>query len=161
VIEKKPKKQKKLTKRGKKGEIMAGGSQNNPGVGAAASLCKISPDPSGQFDFTVTAADKPVKIKLCEDQHGAPAKTSSFNLLQVYNALTNPPTLVAGQPTSMTAMNASLTLPAGAYDIDIVLNQLSASSMGAYVYEDCSSLNQLIRIPTPLKISGYFSLKVE
>jgi len=138
---------------------MAGGPQNNPGAGAAPAPCKISPDPSGQFDFQVKAADMPVKIKLCEDQNGTPATTSSFNTIVVSVALTNPPKVVAGQPTSTTATSASFSLQKGAYDIVIALNPLPNSKV-AYVYEDCGGLNQLIRIPTPVKVSGHFSLKV-
>jgi hypothetical protein len=32
--------------------------------------------------------------------------------------------------------------------------------MVAFVYEDCGGLNQLLRIPTPVKVTGHFSLKV-
>jgi hypothetical protein len=138
---------------------MANGSQDNPGVGAAPIPCKISPDPSGMCDFQVKAADMPVKIKLCENQSGATATTSSFNTVGVYVALTNPAQQVPGQPTSMTATAASLNLQKGAYDIDIVLNTLPTSTV-AYVYEDCGGLNRLLTIPTPVKVSGHFSLKV-
>jgi hypothetical protein len=159
VIEKKRKKQKKLIKPRKKGGTMTGGPQGNPATGAAPAPCKISPDPSGQFDFQVKASDLPAKIKLCEDEKGTPAKTSSFDKIVVSVALTDPPKVVPGQPNPMTATGASFTLQKGAYDIVIALNVLP-TSMVAYVYEDCGSLNQLLRIPTPVKVTGHFSLEV-
>jgi len=138
---------------------MAGGAQSNSVPGAAAAACNISPDASGQFDFQVNASNMPVKIKLCEDHSGKPATTSSFNTIEVYVALTNPAQKVPGQPTSMTATTASLNLQKGSYDVDIALNTLP-NSMVAFVYEDCGGLNQLLRIPTPVKVTGHFSLKV-
>jgi hypothetical protein len=116
----------------------------------------------GPSSFQIKAADMPAKIKLCESEKGDPATTSAFNTnvgILVYDALTNPPTLSARQPTSVTALNFTLELPAGEYDIDMVLSTLPASSV-AYVYEDCSGLNQLVRIPTTIKLSGHFYLKV-
>jgi hypothetical protein len=126
---------------------------------AAPIACRIVVDSSGEFEFQVKAADMPIKIKLCENNQGAPATTSSFNTVQIYNALTNPPKLVTGQPTAVTATGFSLALPAGGYDVVMVLTHLPTSQI-AYVYEDCGGLNQLARIPLILQPSGYFSLKV-
>ena len=133
--------------------------RNNPGANAVSVPCKISPDRTGRCTFQIEAKEMPVKIKLCEDQHGNPATTSSFNRIDVTVMETNPPTPVPGQPTSMTATTASLNLQEGAYDIVTVVNPLP-NSKAAFVYEDCSGLNQLCAIPTPVKISCHFSLRV-
>jgi len=127
--------------------------------GAAPAPCRISVDNSGQFEFQIKATDMPVIVKLCENNLGAPATTSSFNAVRVYNALTSPPKVVNGQPTTVNATDFSLTLPSGAYDIVMTLNHLPGSQI-AYVYESCGGLNQLARIPILIQPSGYFSLRV-
>ena len=98
-------------------------------------------------------------MKLCENTQGSPATSSSFNTIQIFDALTNPPKLVSGQPTNVTATGFSLALPTGNYDVVMVLNHLPAAQV-AYVYENCGGLNQLARIPILIQPSGYFSLKV-
>lgn len=126
---------------------------------AGSTPCKIGVDSSGQFEFLVKQTDMPVKVKLCENQLGAPATTTSFNTVQVYSAFTSPPQKVNGQPTGQTATGFTLNLPTGSYDVVMVLNHLPAAKI-AYVFEDCSGQNQLARIPVLLQPSGFFSLKV-
>jgi hypothetical protein len=127
---------------------------------AKAGPCKITADPSGQYDFQVRAVDMPIAIKLCEDHQGTPATTSNLNLVTIRSLSTNPPTVVAGQPTGLTTTTFSLTLPVGAYYVGIVVNPLPSSTM-AYVCEDCIGLTQLTHILTSVQQpSGYFTLRV-
>jgi len=140
---------------------MSGGSPANPGAGAAPAPCKIAADPSGQYDFQVRAADMPVKVKLCENHQGDPATTSKFNQkTKVLSLATSPPTVIPGQPTAITDTTFSLSLPVGAYLIEIVLTPLP-NSVIAYVNEDCSGSNQLVHILTNVgQPSNYFTLRV-
>jgi hypothetical protein len=134
---------------------MGASASSGPGTGP----CKIGVDPSGQFEYLVKASDMPSKILLCENQQGAPATSTSFNTVQVYNALTNPKQKVNGQPTTVNATDFTLNLPTGAYDVVMVLNHLPSAQV-AYVYESCGGLNQLARIPVVIQPSGFFSIKV-
>jgi len=140
---------------------MSGGFPANPGAGAAPAPCKIAPDPSGQYDFQVRAADMPVKVKLCENHQGDPATTSKFNQsTEVLSLATSPPTAVPGQPTGIANTSFSLSLAVGVYMVEIVLTPLP-NSLIAYVYEDCAGSNQLVHILTNVQLpSNYFTLRV-
>jgi hypothetical protein len=126
---------------------------------AAQTPCKIQRDPSGQFGFQVAASAMPVKIKLCDDPQGTLSTKCTFNTIRVSVAHTNPPQPVAGQPSASTSTGFTLTLQSGAYDIGVGVNFLPGTQV-AYLYEDCSGLNQLLRIPLLIQPTGHFSLRV-
>jgi hypothetical protein len=133
VTEKKRKKQKKVTKPRRKGEIMAGGPQSNPGAGAAS--CKIKPIPSG---FQMKASDMPVTINLCSDATGKTLSTAvQFVTVDVFDDVTSAP--IPGQPNPKTANTFVLTLKAGKYRIDMVVEALVLPKPKAYVFEACNN----------------------
>jgi hypothetical protein len=136
-----------------------GGNPINPAGGAAAGPCKISADPSGEYNFQIRVADMPLNAKLCGDHQGA-SPPASFNLIKVRSLLASPPTVVPGQPTAMTATTFSLTLPVGGYYIGVVINPLPSAAI-VYVYEDCAGSNQLTDILADVQQeSGHFTLRV-
>lgn len=135
-----------------------------PAGGAAPGPCQMMR--VGRLVFQVTAKPMPdgtkacsLSIKLCEDGNGAPSK-STFNTVTVRSLLSTPPTVVPGQPSSMTGITFALKLPPGSYYIGMVVNPYPGSAM-AYVFEDCTGSNQLTDIQLDIQQpTAFFSLTV-
>jgi hypothetical protein len=146
VIEKKRKKQKKVTKPRKKGEIMAGG---------APTPCKIARVDPGVFQ--INATDTPVTLQLCEDTQGNPASTSTINEVDVRQVGTSDP--VKNQPTGLTKTKFTLTLPAAKYVIRLVITPQPGCKY-AFLYEACSKPQFWLLALDAVEPDGPFTLIV-
>jgi len=101
----------------------------------------------------------PIKVKLCEDDKGSPAKSFDFNGVTIYDTAKSPAQVVSGQPTGLTKTGFTLLLPVGIYDVVMILDHVPNAQV-AYVFEDCDKANPLARILVFVTPTGSFYLKV-
>ena len=132
---------------------MAGAVVGAHGGALAQGPCKLSPQPGTTNAFRCRAADMPLSCSLA-----TPDGKTEFLSVEVRQA-SSLGTVVAGQPTSVTATGFTLNLQGGDYVVIVVVGALPTANP-VWVTEDCAGATKLDWIAVPVNTTGEFSLKV-
>jgi hypothetical protein len=112
--------------------------------------CKIRTISFGHFQ--ANAADMPLDCLL-----STPDAKTEILTVNVFKASDN--SKIAGQPVSLTATTFSLNLPAGQYNVVIVVGFLT-SAKAVRIVESCAAQTNLDFIAVPASNNGQYALEV-